>query len=111
MPKNWPEINERLALPRTSPSPSKFNHDDFRKFKQADRHASKENPVIRSVIPIIPSTQDDLPMLPNFLEAKGPKDENGRPKYIMTQLKGYSMTNDHETFLAERPRLGKGVEG
>jgi hypothetical protein len=129
MPKNWEEINERLALPRASLSPSKFNHDDFRKFKRADKYASKDNPVTRSVIPIIegdigdpqcvgadypfgnlvhltdgslacakpnlfygarperldrkirnelsdkiiPSTQDDLPMLPNFFsEVKGP---------------------------------------
>jgi hypothetical protein len=53
MPKNWEEINERFALPRASLSPSKFNHDDFRKFKRADKHASKENPATRSVIPII----------------------------------------------------------
>ncbi|KKZ68681.1 hypothetical protein EMCG_05716 [[Emmonsia] crescens] len=88
---------------------------------------------------IIPSTQNDLPITPNFfLEAKGPdgslasyqhdepvfdnnaytvtstyhgsqlklytthptapRDSDDRPEYIMTQLKGYSMT-DHETFL------------
>lgn len=128
-PDNWEEINVRLVKPRPSLSPSKFSDEDFRKFKRADTHASKEKPVITSVIPIIegdigdpkcaggeyvfgnlapltdgtlaqakpdhfygarpeqlnrqirselsdriiPSTQDDLPMLPNFfLEAKGP---------------------------------------
>ncbi|EDN06469.1 predicted protein [Histoplasma mississippiense (nom. inval.)] len=129
MPNNWEEINERLARPRPSLSPSKFSDGHFRKFKRADTHASKEQPVTTSVIPIIegdvgdlkcagggypfgnlapltdgtlahakpdhfygarpeqldrqirkelsdhiiPSTQDDLPMLANFfLEAKGP---------------------------------------
>ncbi|KKZ61712.1 hypothetical protein EMCG_03741 [[Emmonsia] crescens] len=129
MPNNWEEINERLARPRSSLSPSKFSDEHFRKFKRADTHASKEQPVTTSVIPIIegdvddpkcagggyplgnlapltdgilaqakpdrfygarpeqldrqihnelsnyiiPSTQDDLPMIPNFfLEAKGP---------------------------------------
>ncbi|KAL2376296.1 hypothetical protein RJZ90_007611 [Blastomyces dermatitidis] len=216
MPKNWEEINKTLAQPRSSLSPSNFSDEHFRKFKRADTHASKEQPVTTSVIPIIegdiddpkcagggyplgnlapltdgtlaqakpdhfygarpeqldrqirnklsdhiiPSTQDDLPMVPNFfLEAKGPDgslavatqqacydgalgargmhalqsyqqdgstyDNNaytltstyhggtlklytthltepeglGRhPEYIMTQLKGWSMTSDPGTF-------------
>ncbi|EEH19029.2 hypothetical protein PABG_01348 [Paracoccidioides brasiliensis Pb03] len=132
MLNNWKEINETLARPRPSLSPSKFSDEHFRKFKRADTHASKEQPVTSSsssVIPIIegdvddpkcagggyplgnlapltdgtlaqakpdhfygarpeqldrqirselsdhiiPATQDDLPMVPNFfLEAKGP---------------------------------------
>ncbi|EDN10698.1 predicted protein [Histoplasma mississippiense (nom. inval.)] len=129
MPNNWEEINVTLARPRPSLSPSKFSDEHFRKFKRADTHASKEQPVTTSVIPIIegdvddpkcagggyplgnlapltdgtlaqakpdhlygarpeqlnrqirnelrdyiiPSTQDDLPIVPNFfLEAKGP---------------------------------------
>ncbi|KAF3480819.1 uncharacterized protein GIQ15_06166 [Arthroderma uncinatum] len=120
------------------------------------------NPKIRDELNkfIIPSTQDSLPMAPNFfLEAKGPdgspavatrqacydgalgargiqklqsynqdepvydnnaytitstylagtlklytthltppQESNGRPEYIMTQLKGWSMTSDPETF-------------
>ena len=128
-PENWQEINDRLAQPRASLSPSKFTREDFRRFKRADQHASKEKQVCTSVIPIIegnvgdakcvsggipftnldhltdgtlapgnpdtyygarpeqldrrireklsdmvsPSTQDDLPILPNFvLAAKGP---------------------------------------
>ncbi|EER36397.1 conserved hypothetical protein [Histoplasma capsulatum H143] len=216
MPKNWEEINKTLARPRPSLSPSNFSNEHFRKFKRADTHASKEQPVTTSVIPIIegdvddpkcagggyplgnlapltdgtlaqakpdhfygarpeqldrqirnelcnyiiPSTQDDLPMVPNFfLEAKGPDgslavatrqacydgalgargmhalqsyqqdrstyDNNAytltstyhggtlklyathltepegigcRPEYIMTQLKGWSMTSDPGTF-------------
>ncbi|OJD10629.1 hypothetical protein AJ78_08413 [Emergomyces pasteurianus Ep9510] len=216
MPKNWEEINEILAQRRSSLSPSNFSDEHFRKFKRADTHASKEQPVTTSVIPIIegdvddpkcagggypfgnlapltdgtlaqpkpdhfygarpeqldrqirnklsdyiiPSTQDDLPMIPNFfLAAKGPDgslavatrqacydgalgargmhalqsyqqdgstyDNNaytltstyhggtlklytthliepeglGRhPEYIMTQLKGWSMTSDPGTF-------------
>jgi len=128
-PDNWEEINQRLAQPRSSLSPSQFSDGAFRKFKRADAHASKENKVTDSVIPIIegvirdgrcvaggipltnfdhltdatispgnpdrfygarpeqlnrrirnqlsgrivPSTQEDLPMAPNFfLAAKGP---------------------------------------
>ncbi|EDN02333.1 predicted protein [Histoplasma mississippiense (nom. inval.)] len=128
-PSNWTEINERLAQPRASLSPSKFSEDRFEDFREADAYASKEKPVTKSVVPIldgdvgdpkcvggdylfgnlapltdgtlaqakpdhfygarpeqldrqirnelsdhiVPSTQDDLPMVPNFfLEAKGP---------------------------------------
>ncbi|EDN10992.1 predicted protein [Histoplasma mississippiense (nom. inval.)] len=128
-PSNWTEINETLAQPRASLSPSKFSEDRFEDFREADAYASKEKPVTNSVVPIldgdvgdpkcvggdylfgnlapltdgtlaqakpdhfygarpeqldrqirnelsdhiIPSTQDDLPMVPNFfLEAKGP---------------------------------------
>ena len=126
---DWEEINQRLAQPRSSLSPSKFSEEAFEEFVQADAHAFKENKVTDSVIPIIegkiidgkcvsggipltnldhltdgtiapgnpdrfygarpeqldrriwnelssriiPSTQDDLPMVPNFfLAAKGP---------------------------------------
>ena len=128
-PTNWEEINQRLTQPRSSLSPSKFSEEVFKEFVQADAHASKENKVTDSVIPIIegkimdgrciageipltnldhltdgtlspgnpdrfhgarpeqlnrqirnelighivPSTQEDLPMAPNFfLAAKGP---------------------------------------
>ncbi|OAX78537.1 hypothetical protein ACJ72_07154 [Emergomyces africanus] len=128
-PNNMKDIIERLAQPRRSLSPTKFSDEDFRQFKRADTHASKEKPVTTTVIPIldgniddpkcvggnylfgnlapltdgtlssakpdhffgtrpeqlkrpirqalsdqiIPSTQHDLPMAPNFfLEAKGP---------------------------------------
>jgi hypothetical protein len=129
LPVNWDEIKQRLAQPRPSLSPSRFPEEEFRKFKRADAHASKEKQVTTSVIPIIegdigdakcvsgglpftnldhltdgtlvpgnpdiyygarpeqldrrvrdelsghiiPSTQDDLPILPNFfLAAKRP---------------------------------------
>lgn len=128
-PENMDEIRRRLEEPRASLSPRRFSKDDFKKFKRADAHATKESRVIASVIPIIegdtgdlrcvasdipftnldhltdgslvcakpdlyygarpeqlskqlretlgnlivPSTQDDLPILPNnFLEVKGP---------------------------------------
>ena len=128
-PTNWEEINQRLTQSRSSLSPSKFSEEAFEEFVQADAHASKENKVTDTVIPIIegkimdgrcvageipltnldhltdgtlspgnpdlfhgahpeqlnrrirnelrgqivPSTQEDLPMAPNFfLAAKGP---------------------------------------
>ncbi|EQL28001.1 hypothetical protein, variant 2 [Blastomyces dermatitidis ATCC 26199] len=215
-PSNWTEINERLAQPRASLSPSKFSEDHFEDFREVDAYASKEKPITTSVIPIldgdvgdakcvggdylfgnlapltdgtlarakpdhfygarpeqldrqirnklsdhiIPSMQDDLPMVPNFfLEAKGPdgslavatrqacydgalgargmhalqsyqqdrstydnsaytlsstyhggtlklytthltepEGPGRRPEYIMTQLKGWSLTSDLGTF-------------
>ncbi|KAM5437939.1 hypothetical protein McanMca71_002161 [Microsporum canis] len=216
MPNNWDEINEKLAQPRPSLSPSKFSESEFRKFKRADTIASKEKPVATSVVPtidgnisdpkcvggdypfgnlapltdgtlanakpdhfygarpeqlnreirdelndfIIPSTQGSLLMAPNFfLEAKGPdgspavatrqacydgalgargihklqsykqdkpvydnkaytitstylagtlklytthpiapRESNGRPEYIMTQLNAWSMVGNADGF-------------
>ena len=128
-PDNLEEINQRLAQPRSSLSPSQFSKEKFKEFKKADTHVSKENKATKNVIPIIegkikdskcvegdvlftnlapltndelkaakpdlyygarpeqldrrvrdelsghiiPSTQDDLPIVPNFfLAAKGP---------------------------------------
>ncbi|SCO54111.1 uncharacterized protein FFNC_15339 [Fusarium fujikuroi] len=128
-PDNIDEIRRALEQPRASLSPSRFSKNDFKKFKRADDHATKESRVTASVIPIIegdpgdtrciasdisftnldhltdgslvcakpdlyhgarpeqlhkevrraldnhivPSTQDDLPILPNnFVEVKGP---------------------------------------
>lgn len=53
LPANWEEINRELAQPRSSLSPSIFSENDFREFKRADAHASKEKQVTTSVIPII----------------------------------------------------------
>ncbi|OJD15792.1 hypothetical protein AJ78_03972 [Emergomyces pasteurianus Ep9510] len=215
-PRNWKEINEILGHPRASLSPPRFSEEVFENFARADAHASKENAVITTVIPIlegnisdrkrlggeypfgnlapltdgtlsaakpdrfygarpeelnrpirealgnqiIPSTQHDLPMIPNFfLEAKGPDrspavairqacydgalgargmhalqsylqdevtydhnaytltstyqsgtlrlyathiskpdDPNSRPEYIMTQVGGWYLSGDIETF-------------
>lgn len=128
-PGNLEEINQRLAQPRPSLSPSVFSNEKFKQFKRADAHVSRENKATKTVIPIIegritddkcvegevlftnlkpltndmltaakpdlyygarpeqldrqvrdelsghiiPSTQDDLPIAPNFfLAAKGP---------------------------------------
>ncbi|KAH7115644.1 hypothetical protein EDB81DRAFT_668902 [Dactylonectria macrodidyma] len=215
-PENIDEIRQVLEQPRASLSPSRFSKEDFRKFKRADAHATKESRVTASVIPIIegdpgdtkcvasdvpftnldhltdgslvcakpdlyygarpeqlhrkvreelsnlivPSTQDDLPVAPNnFVEVKGPDgslsvatrqalydvtlgsrglhslqaygtaepryDNNAyalawtyhggtlkayanhpiqpstpgaHPGYVMTQIKGWSLTSDPETF-------------
>ncbi|POR35194.1 Uncharacterized protein TPAR_04599 [Tolypocladium paradoxum] len=128
-PDNIDEIRQVMARHRKSLSPSRFTDDEFRKFRRADTHASKEREVTTTVIPvmegntgdrkcvagevpftnldhltdgtlvpgnpdlycgarpeqldrtvrrelsntIIPSTQHDLPIVPNFcLEVKGP---------------------------------------
>lgn len=52
-PNNWKEINQRLAQRRASLSPSIFSDEKFNEFRRADAHASKEDQVTKSVIPII----------------------------------------------------------
>ncbi|OJD18342.1 hypothetical protein AJ78_01655 [Emergomyces pasteurianus Ep9510] len=77
-PNNMEEILELLAQPRPSLSSSKFSDGDFRKFN--DHHffgarSEQLNHSIREALSdqIMPSTQDDFSMTPNFfLEAKGP---------------------------------------
>ena len=128
-PDNLREINQIMARPRSSLSPSKFSDDAHENFTRVDAHAAKEKQVSELVIPliagkirdtrciaggipfgnldhltdgnlkpgnpdiyhgarpeqlnrvvrtelsghIVPSTQEDLPIAPNFfLAAKGP---------------------------------------
>lgn len=52
-PANWDEIQQRLRQPRPSLSPSRFTHEDFETFVQADGDTAKESQVLSSVIPII----------------------------------------------------------
>ncbi|KAI0388256.1 hypothetical protein F5Y17DRAFT_249026 [Xylariaceae sp. FL0594] len=52
-PDNLDGILYALAQPRPSLSPSRFSDGDFRQFKRADTHASKEWQVTSTVIPII----------------------------------------------------------
>lgn len=59
-PDNWQELNERLAQPRASLSPSKFSEQDFEEFVEADVNASKEKPIVRLAIPIIEGRVDDI---------------------------------------------------
>ncbi|KAI9708148.1 MAG: hypothetical protein M1828_003095, partial [Chrysothrix sp. TS-e1954] len=52
-PGNWDSINERLAQPRPSLSPSKFSKEQFEEFVELDANAAKESDVKKEVIPII----------------------------------------------------------
>ncbi|KAI0423833.1 hypothetical protein F5Y09DRAFT_336259 [Xylaria sp. FL1042] len=52
-PNNLDDILCVLAKPRPSLSPSRFSDSDFRRFKRADTHASKEWQVTSTAIPII----------------------------------------------------------
>lgn len=58
-PENMDEIRQALRQPRASLSPSRFTKEDFKKFRRADDHASKESRVIASVIPIIEGDPGD----------------------------------------------------
>ncbi|KAH7021752.1 hypothetical protein B0J12DRAFT_705367 [Macrophomina phaseolina] len=83
-PKNWKDVNEILAQPRPSLSPSRFTDEEYEMFVQADADAHEEKASVRIEQlsrkvrdelggQIIPSTQHDLPVAPNFfLAAKGP---------------------------------------
>ncbi|EFR04991.1 hypothetical protein MGYG_07994 [Nannizzia gypsea CBS 118893] len=52
-PSNWGEIQERLAKPRRSLSPSRFSESDFEAFVRADEQMSTEKQVTAKILPII----------------------------------------------------------
>lgn len=52
-PHNWEEINARLALPRTSLSPSRFNRESFLDFTEKNDDALTEAAVMSKAFPII----------------------------------------------------------
>jgi len=57
-PGNWEEINDRLAQPRPSLSPSQFPREEFRKFEKTNMGALTEGKVMSKVFPIIAGTAD-----------------------------------------------------
>ncbi|KAK3169673.1 hypothetical protein OEA41_009057 [Lepraria neglecta] len=57
-PDNWEEINEMLARPRPSLSPSRFPREAFRKFEKTNMQALTENTVMSKAFPIIAGTAD-----------------------------------------------------
>lgn len=57
-PANWKEINDRLAQPRPSLSPSRFPREEFRKFEKTNMQALTEGKVMSKVFPIIAGTAD-----------------------------------------------------
>ena len=57
-PSNWEEINERLAQPRPSLSPSRFTREEFRKFEKTNMQALTESKVMSKAFPIIAGTAD-----------------------------------------------------
>ncbi len=65
-PDNWEEINERLAQPRPSLSPSRFPREAFRKFEKTNMQALTENTVMSKAFPIIAGTAD-IPSQENLL--------------------------------------------
>jgi len=65
-PHNWEEINARLALPRASLSPSRFNREAFLDFKEKNQEALTEATVMSKVFPIIAGTAD-IPSQENLL--------------------------------------------
>ncbi|KAI9765135.1 MAG: hypothetical protein M1839_005613, partial [Geoglossum umbratile] len=52
-PNNWEEINDRIAQPRPSLSPSHFSDGAFEIFQQTNEEALSEDKVMRTAFPII----------------------------------------------------------
>lgn len=59
-PENWDYINERLAQPRSSLSPSKFSKEQHNAFVRLEANAANEIQVKKRVFPIIEGTIKDL---------------------------------------------------
>ena len=59
-PDSWKDINQILAQPRASLSPSKFTDEEYERFVRADANAAKEKQVSESVIPIIEGKIADI---------------------------------------------------
>ena len=57
-PSNWADINRRLALSRSSLSPSLFTEAAFEAFQQTNEEALTENKVMSKAFPIIAGTAD-----------------------------------------------------
>ncbi|KAJ9656080.1 hypothetical protein H2201_008652 [Coniosporium apollinis] len=57
-PDNWEEINQALAQPRPSLSPSRFSDGAFRAFERANSRAYNEAKIMSSVLPIIAGSGD-----------------------------------------------------
>ncbi|KAF5024697.1 hypothetical protein F66182_3226 [Fusarium sp. NRRL 66182] len=58
-PENIDDIKRVLEQSRKSLSPSRFSKEEFKKFKRADAHATKESRVVATVIPIIEGDAGD----------------------------------------------------
>ncbi|KAI9681151.1 MAG: hypothetical protein M1817_002433 [Caeruleum heppii] len=57
-PHNWDEIQQRIAQPRPSLSPSKFSDAAFETFQQASEEALTEAMMMRKAFPIISGNAD-----------------------------------------------------
>ncbi|KAF1993984.1 hypothetical protein P154DRAFT_582275 [Amniculicola lignicola CBS 123094] len=65
-PNEWKEINERLAQPRPSLSPSRFSEGAFEKFQLKNDEARSEDQVKSEVIPLI-TGETSIPSVHNRL--------------------------------------------
>ncbi|KAL9023439.1 MAG: hypothetical protein Q9196_007198 [Gyalolechia fulgens] len=65
-PANWEEINERLARPRQSLSPSRFPREAFQNFRKKNLQALTENTVMSRAFPIIAGTSN-IPSQENLI--------------------------------------------
>lgn len=65
-PNEWKEINERLAQPRLSLSPSRFPDGAFEKFQLKNEEARSEDQVKSEVIPLI-AGEGSIPSVHNRL--------------------------------------------
>ena len=128
-PNNWAEINERLAQPRPSLSPSQFSEGAFEAFQETNEEALTESKVMSKAFPIIAGTADipsqenlrftnlkDLTdgsitkAQPDFYDGARPEDLN---KQIREELGPYIVpsTNTAAPCLANFCTECKGLDG
>jgi hypothetical protein len=58
-PENWEEIKKKLAIPRSSLSPSKFSETAFKAFRASDFRAKDEDDVMIDIVPVISGMHQD----------------------------------------------------
>ena len=58
-PNNWDEIQERLARPRPSLSPSRFGDEEYERFFRAQGNATKERHISETVLSLIEGSIPD----------------------------------------------------
>lgn len=65
-PHNWEEIHARLAMPRASLSPTRFDSEAFLDFIEVDQDALTENKVMSRAFPVIAGTPN-IPSQENLM--------------------------------------------
>lgn len=127
-PKNWEEMQERLAQPRPSLSPSQFSDGHFEQFQLKNEEADSESAVKSNVFPLIrgretvPYGQDHCfnhlePLAPNISDPKPDYYNGSRPSQINSDVRNdlgpyiVPCNNQHRPALTYFFTEAKGPDG